>query len=871
MWWRRRDRDVEKELRFHIDSQEQENLRSGMTPDEARRQALLMFGGPTQIREECGELATLHWLQTVAADLRYAARSLRSSPVFTAAAVLSLALGIGANAAIFTLLHAALWKPLPVPRPAELFHLVRSDGADDWSYSWPLFRDLREAAAPYGRMFARGSAGRRRFRAGSGEETAIGETVSADYFTALEIRPHAGRLFDSRDERDPQSLAVLSYAFWTRRFHSDPFVVGRTVDCDETPYRVIGVAQEGFRGIEAGLATDVWLPVQVTDKRFVKDGASSNWLSAVLRTTDVHRAQAAVEGRFERYINQVLLPKASVQRWIRSLKMQRIRLRPAAGGLASEGRPYERALLVLLGIVAVVLLICCANVANLLLARNLSRRREIAVRIALGAGRARLASQLLCESLVLALSGTLAGIALGVSGSGLLLRLLPPSHVPLDFDVRPDATVLALAALMAIVTTLLCGAAPVWRAWKPDSLALYQAGMRVTGRSLGRKVLVAGQLALSLVLIAGAGLFLKTLYRLAETDLGFRPERILTFDFSFPSTASKEHQAQVMRSLLEAVTGRDGISATFSTNGVYEHGGWSRSLDIVDGRRIAAGVDTEVQMESVGPRYFEILGISLLAGRTFAFRDDKAHPAVAVVNEAFVRRFLGGVSPVGHAFDSGSMPPVTVTIVGVVRDVRHMGVKERPWPAVYLPALQLDDGLGGTLLLRSSLSEVQASRLVQQELARVDGSVQIAYEAPLQTVVNGMISRERLVAYLSSAFGALAILLAAIGLYGVMAYNMSRRTAEIAIRVALGARPGDIRRMALGDAMQLTLVGLLAGIPVALAAGRLARGLLDGVSALDPWLLGIAALLMTGVGLIAGWIPATRAARIDPNTALKIG
>jgi predicted permease len=399
----------------------------------------------------------------------------------------------------------------------------------------------------------------------------IGEAISGDYFSALEVKSAAGRLLDRKDDEAPEPVMVLSQSFWARRFHADPSIIGRTVQYEEMPFRVIGIAQAGFRGVDAGIVTDVWVPVKVVDKQMVASGISSNWLRAMVRTKDANAAQGAIEGRFQRHIAEEELPRATATRYLQSLKSQRIALRPAASGLASEGRPYERALIVLMGIVGVVLLISCANVANLLLARNVSRRQEIAIRMALGAGRARLASQLLSESLTLALAGTAMGLGIGIGGCRLLLQLLPPSRVPLDFDLRPDRTVLAFAALMAVATAVLCGAGPVWRAWRSTG-GLRHDGMRVTERSFGRKLLVAGQLALSLILVAGAGLFLKTLHGLAATDLGFRPEQVMAFEISFPRAAPKEHRAQVSREMLERLTAGQGISATYASPGVYEHG-----------------------------------------------------------------------------------------------------------------------------------------------------------------------------------------------------------------------------------------------------------------------------------------------------------
>ena len=866
----RRDREIEKELRFHIESQFQENLRAGMPPGEARRQAILAFGGAAQIHEECRELAPLHLLETLLADLRYAVRSLRASPVFTATAVLSIALGIGANAAIFTLLHAALWKPLPVPRPAELFHLLRTDAAgQEPSYSWPLFEQLRDAVAPSARVFARGSAGPRHFTApGAEPERVTGEAVSGEYFPALEIQPAAGRLLDAAADQSPEPVLVLSHAFWTRRFHADPAVVGAIVQFEEQPFRILGVAQPGFRGLDAGIPTDVWVPTKFTNKRFVADGNSSNWLALMVRTTDLAATQAAIQARLRRHIAEEELPRATAGRWRESLLSQQIRLRPAAAGFASVGRAYERALQVLLGIVGVILLISCGNVANLLLARSVARRQEIAVRLALGAGRARLASQLMTESLTLAFAGTALGLGLGIAACRLVVTLLPLSATPVNFDLRPDSAVLAFTAAIAIATALLCGAGPARRGWKSAADGLRSDGIRVTRRRFAGNLLVAGQLALSLVLVSGSGLFLKTLHGLAATDLGFRPERVMTFEFSFPRAATKEHRAQVARDLLDRLAAHTGISATFTSPGIYENGGWSRSLRVLDGKTLPRDVDQEVQMLGVGPHFFDTLGIGLLAGRVIDERDQKTTAPVAMVNETFARKYFSGTSPVGHFLDAAGPRTAATEIVGMVHDVKHMGVKARVWPAVYLPALQRD-GLEGTLLVRAALTPAELTAIVRAELKQADASAQIERAGTLDAVVNSMISRERLIAWLSAAFGALAALLAAVGLYGVMAYNMSRRTSEIGIRMALGARPADIQSLALGESLRLTAIGMMAGIPGALAAGRLVRSLLYGISAGDPWVLTGAGAVMLAICLIAGWLPAARAARTDPNSALR--
>jgi predicted permease len=417
------------------------------------------------------------------------------------------------------------------------------------------------------------------------------------------------------------------------------------------PFHVIAVAQPEFNGVDAGIATDIWVPTAVVDSQFVSDGNNSSWLTLMVRAHDAKAARAAIEARFQRHVAEEELPRASGQRSQQSLKTQHIRLRPAASGLASLGRPYQRALLVLMGIVGLVLLISCANVANLMLARNLLRRQEIAVRMALGAGRARLASQLLTESLVLALAGAAAGLLLGMAGCRLLLGLLPATRIPFEFDLRPDATVLGTTALAAIGTALLCGAGPAWRAWRLGVDALRQDGMRITGRTFGRRLLVIGQLALSLVLISGAGLFLKTLHSLATADLGFRPERVMAFAISFPRASSKEHQVRTNNEMFERLSSRSGFWVTYTEPGVYENGAWSRVLRTVDGKKLPAGVDTEVQLLGVGPAFFETLGIRVLTGRTPDVHDGPNSPPVVVVNKTFARRYFPDVSPIGHLLE----------------------------------------------------------------------------------------------------------------------------------------------------------------------------------------------------------------------------
>jgi predicted permease len=869
MWRRKRDVEIEKELRFHMEAQIEENLRAGMTPDEAQRQAALLFGGRAQVAEDCREIHSWHWLEVIINDLRHAARTLAASPLFTTAAVISIALGVGANTAIFTLMNAALWRPLPVPRPGELYHLLRTDGTqDDWSYSWGLYQELRDVAAPYGTVFARGSAGLRRFSAGGAEqEKVIGEAVSGEYFPTLGIAAAIGRLLDISDEKAATPVMVLSHAFWERRFHADPSVVGEMAQYEEQPYRIVGVVQDGFRGIDAGIKTDVWVPVNVAEHEIIGDGVHSSWLALMMRTQRPQPTQAAVEARFQRHVAEEILPDEQAgSRYSEILKAQHVRLRPAGSGLAYEGRRYQSALFVLLGVVAIVLVIACANVANLLMARNLSRRREIAVRLALGAGRARLASQLLSESLVLAFAGSSVGAILGLYGCRLLAALAPPSRAPLELDLGADGTVLGFTTLLVILTALFCGAGSVWRAWRSAGDGLRHDDRRVTRRTWAGKALVVGQLALSFLLVAGAGLFLKSLHSLATADLGFQPDHLMAFDLSFPRAVTPEKQRRVARQLWDRLGVHKDIEATFSSPGIYEDGGWSSSLRMMDGKNLGDLPNTEVQLLSVAPGFFETLGARLAAGRTPTVHDDKSAARVVVVNETFARRFFGTAPPIGHRVAVGLDP--VLEIVGVVKDMKHMGVKQAVWPVMYLPALQRD-GLEGTLLVRTTMSPARLRELVAGELKQTDPAAGIEKFSTLTSAVNAMIARERLVGYVSAAFGALAALLAVVGLFGVVSYNVSRRTSEIGVRMALGAIPEDIRRLVLGESLRVVSAGLVLGVGGAMASGRLIRALLEGVRPSDPWVLATSAAAMVFVALCGAWLPAARAAKVDPNVALR--
>src|SRR5258706_5891687 len=478
-----RERELNAELSFHREQQLQEYLAAGMHPVEARRRVRIEFGGTEQIKEECRDVRPVRWLETAAKDLRYAFRTLRASPLFTLTAVLSLALGIGANTAIFTLLHAALWKPLPVRDPHQIFHLLRASTNEldtDYSTSYVLYQQLSQAGASFGNLFATGSFGLRKFGLESDSaERVTGQAVSANFFSVLRIEPALGRLFEAKDDSilGGNRVAVLSHAFWTRRFQASPTILGKTIFYKETDFTVVGVAQPRFAGVEAEAPIDLWVPVTADAPKDWLNNPHTSWLNILGRLrpgASAARAEAVFQNVFRSHVQRELFPGES-SHFKAILEAQHLSLRQASSGLSTTGRKYRKPLFLLMGVVALVLLISCANVANLVLARNAARQHEITVRLALGAGRARIAGQLFTESLLLALLGAAGGVMLAAWSSRVLIAMLPQSRVQLAFDVRPDLAVLGFTAAVAAVTAILFVLAPAPRAWR--------RGVRVPNRA----------------------------------------------------------------------------------------------------------------------------------------------------------------------------------------------------------------------------------------------------------------------------------------------------------------------------------------------------------------------------------------------------
>jgi predicted permease len=873
------DRELDEELRAYLEMAAAEKMREGMSRKEAVRAVRLERGGLGLAKEVVRSGGWEFFVETCWQDLRFAIRMLRKSPAFTAVAVLTLTLGIGANTAIFTLLHASLWRPLPVKNPQEIFHLMRTssegDFAGEFSYSYPLFQQLSKIAASWGEMFATETVGSRKFSLDSvTTERIVGEAVSANFFSVLHVEPILGRALEPQDDNvlGGSHFAVLSHGFWVRRFQSDAAILGKRIFYDEVPYTVVGVAQPGFFGIEPEVSVDVWVPVTASADRGWRPDPNINWLRLLLRLqpgVDVSKAQAMFETAFRAHVADTLMPGAS-PRWKSMLEGQHVTLRPARSGLASAGRKYEKPLLVLLAVVMVVLLISCANIANLILARNDTRRQEIMVRLALGASRGRIAWQLFTEHFLLSFAGAVCAIFLSIWSTRVLLSLLPQSPLPLAFDLRPDFAVFGFAVCTAFVTATLFGLGPALRASSEKLEMSFRGGHQITASSSTGRLLLVGQFALTLPLLVGAGLFLETLHNLKSSDLGFRPENVVTFELSFPKGTSEDRLRQAYAEIKERLESHPGVLvASYASPSVYGDGGWSGRVDVLENP--TPGEDNDVGLISAGPGFFQSIGLGLLQGRYLNSRDQAEKPPVVVVNESFARHYFGAQLAIGQRIKLGFEPQIIREIVGVVRDARHYGVRERVWPMVYVPVGK--SWKGGSFFLRANVGEHLLSGIVRAEVAASDKILQVERIRPLETVVNDMISQEHLTALLSSAFAALACLLAAIGLYGVFAYSVSRRTNEIGIRMALGAQRRDIRRLVLRQTLGVTLAGVAIGIAVALGLARTLAatigGMLYGIQSTDIGLFVGATVSLIAVALVAALLPARRATHVDPLVALR--
>ncbi|MGA2574898.1 MAG: ABC transporter permease [Bryobacteraceae bacterium] len=877
---RRRDRDLSEEVEVHLEMHAAELRQQGLDPNAARAAARRDFGGIEQMKETYRDRRGVPWVEILAKDVTYGLRGLRRNPAFTLAAVLSLALGIGANTAIFSFVNTLMLRLLPVEKPEQLLNLYRTGGWGKGYASYPLYLEFRKHTDLFAGVFARSGADKVRFDPGHSNsiEYVQREYVTGNYFDVLGIKPAIGRLLQDEDNRTPQAhpIVVVSYDFWRNRLALDPAVLGRVLKVDEQPLTVIGVAAPGFHGVEVESRAEMWVPAMMFRGQIMQPGMHWVWIMARrLPQISRSRIQAASNTIMQRYLMSVYGGQrdSAFGKWALE---QRIDVRDAGVGISMLREEFGKPLTILMAAVGLVLLIACANVASLLIARGAARRREIAMRFSLGASRWRLVRQWLIESLLLAMLGTILGLAFAIWGERYMLLFLPPGAGE-RFDVAPDATVLGFTLAISILSAILFGLAPALRATSLDpAAALKDGGSQQPGhgaRAGFRKALVVVQVALSVVLVAAAGLFAHSLAGLRSINTGFAAQNVVTFSLDYPRAWKSVDHEKHRDTLLARLSAVPGIaSVSYGMPGPYQGGSWSSGIRVPGSARTAKeGV--QVDEQAIGPAYFETIGIRPLRGREFDPADFRSTRKIAVVNAAFVREFLPGTQdPAGRVFSFDVSKPEggePTYIVGLVRDVLHDGLKTSAKPTVYVPFREAEVSYDPTLLVRAPLPPGALLPVIRRELSRIAPEVMLVEPRTLRQRVDDSIFVERMVATLSGFFGGLALLLAAIGIYGVMAYAVARRTAEIGLRIALGAAPAKITWMVLRDGLLLIGLGVTIGLPLSLAAGRISASLLHGIKPDDPPVFALAIAVLLGTGVLAAFLPARRAAAVAPIEALR--
>ena len=867
---------LDEELESHYEMLVEENVRRGLPLSESRRLARLSLGGAEQIKQSVADHRGLPLLDSLWQDVHYGARMLRKSPGFTLVAVLTLALGIGANTAIFTLTNGLMLRTLPVRDPGklvELLHHYPGEPEPGFSgFSWDAYRIMSGGNHVFSDLFIGSSMNFAPVRADNLQpQTMFVGSVGGNFFQGLGIRPAAGRLIGPEDvhEGSYAPVAVISWLFWKSRFNLDPASIGKKIIIgDDAPLTIIGVAQRGFYGLSDEAPQDVWWPTVL--------GPSLGWGSLPLLArlkpgVSIEQARAEMTGLFQDAVNQ---PDAGP-----FVRRMQLRIEPAGNGIATPlTQMLSTPLKVLMAMVGLLLLLACANLAGLLLARGAARQHEMAVRACLGAARVRLLRQTLTESLMLSLAGCAAGIFLAYFAVHALVRIFASGRfiigAPVKFEVltNPDAHVLLFTAAVALLAGLLCGIAPALSASHTSPGSALQQASRLgesKSRRLFGKGLVTSQVALSLMLVSSAGLFVEYLSHLRNRNLGFVRNNLLLVTLDFAHSGYGATQSSRLTELLavELMTIPGVKSASVSSVSPMEGPGAS-AFGFAEGH---PDNQHNVLINNVAPDYFATYGTPFLAGRDFASSDHLGSP-VAIINQATARACFGNENPIGKRLTLSHITltkgEITYEIVGVVADAKYNDLQQPAPPTVYADLLQ-QAFTGSQLAIRTRMNPAGVASAVRQAEAAVMNGVPIVRMTTMNEQMDSSIVPERLIAMLSAGFGALGALLAAIGLYGLLAYTIARRTHEIGVRMALGAARGDVMRMVLHDALWMVCAGLAIGAPLAFWAKSLAISLIPSLPVASPIPILIGAAILIAAGLVAAYLPARRAMRVDPMTALR--
>jgi predicted permease len=869
------EQDMDEELRAFVQASAERKMQSGMSATEAQRAARVEMGSLESVKEEIRGAGWETAVEALWTDVRYSVRILAKAPLFTCVVVLTLALGIGANTAIFSLMNSLLLKSLPVEKPEELM------AVSEYILTNPLWEQIRDRQEVFSGVFAWGS---EQFNLAKGGMTqdADGFWVSGDLFRTLGLHPAVGRLLSASDDRRGcAALAVLSYGFWRSHYGAAGSAIGSTISLDGHPFEVIGVAPAGFYGMTVGSKFDIAVPICAAE---VFDGPKSRldkrhwwWLYAAGRTrTGI--GMAHLKTRLAA-LSPAVFGSVVPGDWD-SASQDNFRKRiliplPVATGFSDLRKDYEEPLRVLMAVVGLVLLIACANIASLLMARAAARGKEMAMRQALGASRLRLMRQLIAECLLLSFAGAALGLPMAHWGDTLLLNYLSGVHRQVFLDFALDARALIFKASAATITALLFGVAPALRSTSASLTGTIKENHATAGgpRTRLRLWIVTSQVALSLVLLVTAGLLLRSFRNLATTDIGFDPDHVLLvnlnlFTAKIPPpkyTATYDRIGAQLRALPGVV------SAARSMLTPLGNSGWNTIIHS-DTPHAIVGDDNLAYFNFVDRYYFATLRTPLLAGRNFNSSDSANSPPVAVINQTLARRFFPGVNPVGHTFrpEGGARKPdPPVEVIGVVKDAKYESIREETFPTAFRPLAQtpLEDQ-ADSFEVRIALPQGAMKKAIENAVAAVNGEIPIEIHT-LTAQVDESMTRERMLATLSAFFGALALLLATIGLYGTLSYLVAQRRIEFGIRMALGATSRSILKLVMRNVATLLIGGIVTGIGLSLATTRLLSALLFGIEARDPATIAVSGALIAAVSLAAGLLAARRATRIEPVVALR--
>ena len=858
-------REIDEEAQFHIDMRAEEYVRKGMSPEEARREAERRFGRLTRIKEMGYEVRGGGWLETLWQDLRYGARMLLKAPGFTLIAVITLALGIGANTAIFSVVNAVLLRPFPYEAPERLVILQESiSGGASGGVSYPNFADWQAQKTVCSSMAAVRTNESFNFTGAGEPERLQGRVVSAEFFSTLGIRPLPGRDFLAEEDRPGATPAViLSYGFWQRRFGADPGVIGTQLTLNNQSFTVVGITPANF---QYGPEADVTVPIGLQAERYRLRGKDPGVNVVARLKPGVSQQQAETE------LN--LIAARLEQQYPESNTGRRVLLTPLHESFVGDVR---QPLLILLGAVGLVLLIACANVANLLLVRASARRKEMAVRVALGAGRVRIIRQLLTESVLLAAVGAALGILLAFWGTSLIISQVPDG-IPRLQEARVDAPVLVFTLAVSLLTGLLFGLAPALQASRPMLTEELKEGQRGSSgrRQRLRGVLVVCEVALTLALLAGAGLLIQSFRRVLQVNPGFEARNLLTMQLSV-SNADGHQVANFFKQLQQEVRSLPGVRSVAVSNGL-PLGVANQPPFIVEGRpRPEPGEEPVGIRYTVSPDYFRTLGIELIKGRVFAAQDTPDTPQVVIIDEVLARQHFPGEDPLGKRMAQALPNAPSLEIVGVVRHVEHDSLDgQAPAQAQFylnfdqIPVERLPTQVRRiNLLVRTELDPSSLTPAVRGRVASLNKDQALFNVRTMEQIVGQSVAPRRFSMLLLTAFAAVALVLAGVGIYGMMSYAVAQRTREIGVRMALGARVSDVLKMVIGQSMRLVLAGVALGLAASVALTQTIKSLLYGVSATDPATLITISLVLVVVALLASYIPARRAAKVDPLIALR--